>query len=123
MSVVCFSPVIQCELERLTKEWKAHKIRKSNHSLISGIPDELYFFPESLEYKQCGKNVTTAEVNEAVNESNVNLDFQGIQATSKPDLVNYFQYLVQASIELYPPTTREGAKILYEYIIESAALV
>ena len=119
MSVICFSPVIQCELDR----WKAHKIRKSNHSLISGIPDELCFFPESLEYKQCGKNVTTAEVNEVVNESNVNLDFQGIQATSEPDLVNYFQYLVQASIELYPPTTREGSKIVYEYIIESAALV
>ena len=70
-----FSALIQCELDRLTKEWNAHKIRKSNHSLASGIPDELYFFPESLGYEQCGKNVAMAEVNEVANESNVHLDF------------------------------------------------
>ena len=38
-------------------------------------------------------------------------------------LVNYFKYLVQASNKLYPPTTWKGAKILYQYIIEYAALV
>ena len=58
-----FSPLIQCELDRLTKEWNADKIRKSNHSLASGIPDELYFFPESLGYEQCRKNAAMAEVN------------------------------------------------------------
>ena len=36
-----FSPLIQCELDRLAKEWNAHKITKSNHSVVSGIPDEL----------------------------------------------------------------------------------
>ena len=100
-----FSPLIQCELDRLTKEWKAHKIMKSNHSLASGIPDELYFFTESLGYEQCGKNAAMAEVNEVANESNVHLDFQGIQTTSEPDFVNYFKYLVQVSNELHPPTT------------------
>ena len=43
-----FSPLIQCELDRLIKEWNAHKITKCNHSLVSGIPNELYFFPGSL---------------------------------------------------------------------------
>ena len=41
-----------------------------------------------------------AEVNEVVNESNVHLDIQGIQTISEPDLVNYFNYLAQASNEL-----------------------
>ena len=36
-----FSPLIQYELDRLMEEWSAHKIRKSNYSFISGIPDEL----------------------------------------------------------------------------------
>ena len=54
-----------------------------------------------------------AEVNEAVNESNVHLDFQGIQTTSEPDLVNYFKYRAQAINELFQPTTREGVKKLY----------
>ena len=51
------------------------------------------------------------EVNEIVNESNVHLD---IQTNSESYLVNYFKYLVQASNELQK---------LYQYIIESAALV
>ena len=118
-----FSALIQWEPDRLTKEWNAHKIRKSNHSLVSGIPDELYFFPESLGYEQCGKNVAMAEVNEAANESNVHLDFQSIQTTSEPDLVNYFKYLVQASNKFYAATTWEGTKILHQCVIESAALV
>ena len=51
-----------------------------------------------------------AEINEVVKESNVHLDPQGIQTTSKPDLVNYFKYLVEGNNELYPPTTWDGAK-------------
>ena len=117
-----FSPLIQCKLDRLTKEWNAHKIRKCN-SVAAGIPDELYFFPESLGYEQCRKNVAVAEVNEVVNESNAHLDFQGIQTTSEPDLVNYSKYLVQASNELFPLPTWEAVKILYQCFIEYAVLV
>ena len=49
-----FSCLIQCELDRLTEEWSAHKIRKANDSLVSWSPEKLNFFPESLRYKQCG---------------------------------------------------------------------
>ena len=63
-----------------------------------------------------------AEVNDVVNESNVHLDFQAIQATSEPDLADYFKYLLKASNELYPLSTQEGAMKLYQYMIESAAL-
>ena len=69
------------------------------------------------------KNVAIAEVNEVANKSNVQLDFQGILITNEQDLVICFKYLVQGSNELYPPETWEGAKILYQYIFESAALV
>ena len=118
-----FSPLIQYKLDRLTEEWNAHKIRKSNHSFVSGSLDELYFFSKSLGYEQCGKNVAIPEINEVVNESNVHLDFQGIQTTTKPDLVNYFKYFVEGNNELYLPMTWDGAKKFYQYIIESAALV
>ena len=118
-----FLPLIQCELDRLTEQWNAHKIRKFNHSLVFEIPNELYFFPESQVYEQCGKNIRMAKVNEVVNESNVHPDLQGIQTTSKPDLVNYFNYLLQASNEFYQPTTWEIVKKLYQYVIGSAALV
>ena len=57
MECLCFvfSPLIECELDRLTKEWNEHKRRKSNQFLVSGIPDELYFLSESLGYEQCEK--------------------------------------------------------------------
>ena len=60
---------------------------------------------------------------EVLNESNVHLDFQGIQTTNEPDLANFFNYLVHASNELYPPMAWEGAKKFYQCIIESAALI
>ena len=50
------------------------------------------------------------EVNKVVNETKVHLDFHGIQTASEPDLVDYFKYLVQASNELYPPTSWKRAK-------------
>ena len=115
-----FSPLIQCELDRLTEEWNAHKIRKSNHSLVSGIPDVLYLFPEHQGYEQCGKNVMMAEVNEILNDTNVYLDSQNIQKTSEPDLEGYFRYVVRTSNTFYPPATWEKAKQMYECIIESA---
>ena len=64
-----------------------------------------------------------AEVNEVVNESNVYLDFHGIQTTIEPDLVNYFKYLVEGSNESYPTMTLRGVIKLYQYIIEFSALV
>ena len=63
-----FSPLIQCELDRFTKEWNAQKNKIMNNSLVSGIPDKLCFFPKNLGYEQCGKNATIAEVNEVVKE-------------------------------------------------------
>ena len=90
---------------------------------MSGIPDELYFFPERIAYEKCGKNVAIANCMQSASECKVHLDFQGIQITSEPDLVNYFKYLVEGNNELYPPTTWEGAKKLYQYIIKSAAPV
>ena len=57
MSVVCFFTSDSMGTRKSHGKWNAHKIRESNHSLVSGIPDELDFFPESLGYEQCGKNV------------------------------------------------------------------
>ena len=95
------------------KEWNAHKIRKSNHSFLFGIPDKLCFFPESLGYEQSRKYVVVSEVNDVANESTVHLGFHGIHTTSELDLVNDLKYLIQASHELYQPTTWEGVKIWY----------
>ena len=51
------------------------------------------------------------------------LIFRVLDTTSEPDFVDYFSYLVKVNGELHPTTTWEGAKKLYQYIIESAALI
>ena len=69
---------MEWDLDRLTEEWNTHKIKKSNYSLVSGIPGELHFFPKNQGNEHCGKNSTITEVNEVLKESNVHFDFQGI---------------------------------------------
>ena len=80
MGCLCFlffSPLIQFEQDRLREEWDAHKIKKSNYYLVSGIPDNFYVVPESQGYEQCQKSLVMAEVNEVVKKSNGHLDLQG----------------------------------------------
>ena len=57
-----YSLQIQYELDRVKEVWN-HNIRKSNHTNVYGIPDELYLFHESRGYVQYGKK-TDPEVND-----------------------------------------------------------
>ena len=44
----CFGPVIQQELDCLSREWNHHRIRRYNLSeMPSGIPEILYHLPET----------------------------------------------------------------------------
>ena len=43
---LCFSDVIQKDLDYIKEQWNTHRIRDSKHETIPGIPDELYCFPE-----------------------------------------------------------------------------
>ena len=43
---LCFSDVIQKDLDYVKEQWNTHRIRDSKHEAIPGIPDELYYFPE-----------------------------------------------------------------------------
>ena len=73
-----FSPLIQRNLDRVKGEWNLHKIRKSNRTNVYGTPDELYLYPESRDFVQCGKNVTDTEVNDILHYRDVHTEVGNI---------------------------------------------
>ena len=45
---VCFSKLTQNELDQVREHWNSHYIRVSSNHTPSGIADQLYFMPESV---------------------------------------------------------------------------
>ena len=43
---ICFSSLIQKNLDEVKEHWNTHRIRPSRFDTISGIPDELFYLPE-----------------------------------------------------------------------------
>ena len=43
---ICFSSLIQKDLDEVKEHWNTHRIRPSRFDTISGIPDELFYLPE-----------------------------------------------------------------------------
>ena len=101
---------------RVREEWILHKIRKSNRTNAYGIPDELYLYPESRDYVQCGKNIT-----KILHYRDVHTDAGNINKRFDQNLLDYFNYVLQEHHMSYPPRDWNEAKGMYESIIESAA--
>lgn len=49
----CYSKLLQKELENVKEHWNSHYIRKSRHDTVAGVPDILYFLPESVGFVDC----------------------------------------------------------------------
>ena len=73
-----FSPLIQRDLDRVKRERNLYKIRKSNCTNVYGTPDELYVYPESRDFVQCGKYVTDAAVNDILHYRDVHTEVGNI---------------------------------------------
>ena len=105
----------------MKEEWNLHKIRKSNRTNVYGIPDELYLYPESCGYVQCGKNVTDAEVNDILHYRDVHTEAGNINKRFDQNLLDYIKYVLQEHHMSYPQRDWNEAKGMYGNIIESAA--
>lgn len=51
----CFSKVLQNDLNKVKDHWNSHKITKSGHSNVSGVPDVMYHLPEYYGKDECLK--------------------------------------------------------------------
>lgn len=43
---VCFSDILQKDLDKVLKHWNTHRIRKLKNETVSGKPDKLYLLRE-----------------------------------------------------------------------------
>jgi hypothetical protein len=48
-----FSGLLQADLDKVKDYWNSHRIRKSKHAIISGVPDTMYFLPEEFGHNDC----------------------------------------------------------------------
>lgn len=49
----CFADLLQTDLDKVKEYWNSHRIRKSKHAIVSGVPDMMYFLPEDFGHTDC----------------------------------------------------------------------
>ena len=109
----CFSEVMKRSLEAIKESWNTHYVRRSRYHTAHGIPDQLFFLPESvdavdhkMEYLQL--NLNEIEENIAVEEDEVHKEHQ-----------EYFQYNFLI-LQLQEPRTWNDSLNNYERLIAAA---
>jgi len=109
----CLADLLQTDLEEY---WNSHRIRKSKHATVSGVPDMMYFLPEDFGHSDCLVPVSPHKITEMENR------FEGLD--NEDDETNsvfceYFQYVMEKN-SLSHPTSILEAGILFEKLIKFA---
>ncbi|KAJ7348735.1 hypothetical protein OS493_039373 [Desmophyllum pertusum] len=104
------------DLDKVKEYWNSHRIRKSKHATVSGVPDMMYFLPEDFGHRDCLLPVSPDKLTEMENR------FEGFAVEmlkTNPVFDEYFQYVIEKN-SLSHPTTIFEAGILYENLIKFA---
>ena len=103
---LCFSDVIQKDLDYVKEQWNTHRIRDSKHETIPGIPDELYYIPENSGGVE---NLAMPLPDNQIQYVEENLlHFNEEQNMAK----DYFEHILENS-DLHQPTNWQEAEQLY----------
>ena len=111
----CFINMMRTSLDSIKESWNTHYVRKSRYHTAHGIPDQLFFLPESvnsvdhkMEYAQCDFNEIKDSV--AVEDDELHKTYQ-----------EYFQYNF-STLQLQEPQTRTDALNNYEQLVAAAQM-
>jgi len=63
----CFADLLQTDLDKVKEYWNSHRIRKSKHATVSGVPDMIYFLPEDFGHSDCLVPVSLHKITEMEN--------------------------------------------------------
>ena len=66
-----FSDFLQLELDKVKDDWNMHFIRQSRHSTVSGVPDELYYLPQTRGFEGWGFEVSAADIENMLNQRDI----------------------------------------------------
>ena len=97
---LCFSKLLQEDLNKVKDHWNSHKISKSLYGSVHGVPDVMYFLPEYYGHEECLVSVPENLVGDmevhcqSEAEDNLNLD--------------YFDYILENNGWAYPNSEREA---------------
>ena len=104
----CFSNLIQEDLDFVRLHWNTHTIRHSNYCNVSGVPDELYFLPETTNATDHLQPMTEAKLDEVKERCR--------QYSDDSDFLDYFQHVMDLEHLQMPRNWRE-AIVLFEHLV------
>lgn len=104
----CFAKILQEDLNKVRDQWNSHRITKSGHSTVEGVPDVMYYLPEYYSMEECVVAVSTQQALEMeqhcelVEEENVYLE--------------YFEYILDTEDLNYPSNVEEALQLFHRVI-------
>jgi hypothetical protein len=109
----CFKNLIQNELNGVMEEWNNHYIRKSRFQTASGIPNNLFFLPESVGATDRKHPYNREDIEEINNE---------LRIPENDDSLIYQEYFSYVSqfIRLGEPSSAREALTLYCRLLVAA---
>ena len=108
----CFHPVMKDSLSEMKESWNSHYVRKSRYHTVPGIPNQLYFLPESVEAEDYKKMFDQRDLNQAE-------DFIGMTDNENCIYQEYFTYNAHL-LEVETPQNWRSALITYERLLAEA---
>ena len=100
----CFSYILQKDLDGVLEHWNTHRIRRSRHGTVPGVPDVLYFLPETSGRSECKVEVTDEKIAEVETYSqNMNIPPPDVN-----EYQEYFTYVLENEGLFLPTNVEEG---------------
>ncbi|XP_022805671.1 uncharacterized protein LOC111342816 [Stylophora pistillata] len=105
----CFADLLQTDLNKVKEYWNSHRIRKSKHAIVSGVPDMMYFLPEDFGHTDCLVSISPHKFTEIENR------FEGFDV--EDDECNsvfheYFQHVIDNNGLSNPTSIHEAGVLL-----------
>ena len=115
-----YSGLLQSELDKMVEEWNTHTIRKSRHTKVWGIPDEMFDLPELYGYQKYGRRVNNDAVEWILNQRDIHTEAFDILNQCNEEFTEYFKYVVNMRGFTMPPCDWDEARTIYDTIISLA---
>lgn len=113
-----FSKFLQQELDTMSEEWNNHQIRASEFAQVSGIPNQLFNFPEINGFENQGIEVDREDISQLLEEVDIHKEAQEALNLDDNDLQAYFSHVITEENLLYPPKSWQNALDIFSVIIE-----
>ncbi|XP_033111390.1 uncharacterized protein LOC117112423 isoform X2 [Anneissia japonica] len=92
----CFPKILQDDLNKVRDHWNSHRITKSRHSTVEGVPDVMYYLPEYYSMEECLNPVSIQQTIEM--EQHCEL------VEEESEYQEYFEFIMDIEGLNYPST-------------------